>query len=52
MKKRLAELLNNVRVIQVTGKAELNEIDNISINSNLVKREQSFLQLKVIRLTT
>lgn len=46
MKKRLAELLNNVRVIQVTGKAELNEIDNISINSNLVKKGTIFFAIK------
>ncbi|HPN39780.1 MAG TPA: UDP-N-acetylmuramoyl-L-alanyl-D-glutamate--2,6-diaminopimelate ligase, partial [Melioribacteraceae bacterium] len=46
MKKRLTELLNTVKAIQVTGKAELNEIDNISINSNNVKKGTIFFAIK------
>ncbi len=46
MKKRLSQLLNKVKVIQVTGKAELNEIDSISINSKNVKKGTMFFAIK------
>jgi UDP-N-acetylmuramoyl-L-alanyl-D-glutamate--2,6-diaminopimelate ligase len=46
MKKRLSQLLNNIKAIQVIGKAEFNEIDNITINSKNVKKGSIFVAIK------
>ncbi len=43
---QLTELLNSVRVIQVTGKPEGKVIENITINSREVKQGSIFIALK------
>lgn len=46
MKKRLSDLLNNIKVIQVTGRPEFTVIEDLSINSNNVKKGSIFFAIK------
>lgn len=43
---KLSELLNHVRVIQVVGNAELKEIEDITYNSNSVKKNSLFFAIE------
>jgi len=43
---RLSELLNNVKVVQVTGNAELASIENITIDSRTVTKGSVFFAIK------
>ncbi|MCX7797865.1 MAG: UDP-N-acetylmuramoyl-L-alanyl-D-glutamate--2,6-diaminopimelate ligase [Melioribacter sp.] len=43
---KLSELLNNVKVIQVVGNAELKEIEDITYNSQLVRKNSLFFAIE------
>lgn len=43
---KLSELLNNVKVIQVVGNAELKEVEDITYNSQLVRKNSLFFAIE------
>jgi len=43
---KLSELLNNIKTVQVTGNAELKEIDNLTIDSRTVTKNSIFFAIK------
>ncbi len=42
----LAEIINNIKIVQITGKAELKEITSLSIDSRKVDKDTIFFAIK------